>query len=115
MPSRAKEEMSDTGDCEGRATRNGEAKKTVCGAETVPLHYIPDADSMVSSTNSRKAHHVFFSTEIVKFWRKGSSYTAVLYHVNYKSHGKVPTRQSRHTNGIDGTIRLNEPRRWTPL
>lgn len=61
---------------------------------------------MVSSILSRKTRHVNFCEQAVRLWRKRSLYADVLSHLNYETHGTVPTRHPWGTDEIDGIPRL---------
>lgn len=57
----------------------------------MPLHYTIAVGNVLTAVASKKANHICVLYEAIHFWRKGLSYADVLSHIDYESHGDVPT------------------------
>lgn len=92
---------------ESIATKNDEGKNAVFEVVGDPLHYTQEAENMMSSSFSYKAHQVSVCDNIVHFWRKEQSYGDVLPLVNYEGNGKIQTSHPSGTKKMDGISRLS--------
>lgn len=73
------------------------------------MHYIREVGNMMISNFGRKGHNINVYEQEAYFWRKGSSYSDVLSHMNYEGHGKILTRNPYWIGEMDGISRLIGP------